>query len=156
MGAIIGEGPGGIKDGLGRAIINFNQQYITGPEKLWATILVSAVLGIVFFGVVRLAEVVALRGRAGRSRRMTDAPRAQEPTDRSMTEQSAHRPRRRRRQGLHHPDRRGDRRPRSRASTSRSGAGEFVSLIGPSGCGKSTLLRVIGDLTQPIERPVST
>ena len=34
VGAIIGEGPGGVKDGLGRAIINFNQQYITGPEKL--------------------------------------------------------------------------------------------------------------------------
>jgi len=26
VGAIIGEGPGGVKDGLGRAIINFNQQ----------------------------------------------------------------------------------------------------------------------------------
>ena len=32
VGAIIGEGPGGIKDGLGRAIIIYNQQYITGPE----------------------------------------------------------------------------------------------------------------------------
>ncbi len=40
VGAIIGEGPGGIPDGLGRAIINFNQQYISGPEKLWAAILV--------------------------------------------------------------------------------------------------------------------
>lgn len=63
VGAIIGEGPGGINDGLGRAIINFNQQYISGPEKLWAAILVSAVLGIVFFGIVRLAEAAALRGR---------------------------------------------------------------------------------------------
>lgn len=63
VGAIIGEGPGGINDGLGRAIINFNQQYISGPEKLWAAILASAVLGIVFFGIVRLAEAVALRGR---------------------------------------------------------------------------------------------
>jgi NitT/TauT family transport system permease protein len=64
VGAIVGEGPGGIPDGLGRAIINFNNQYISGPEKLWAAILASAVLGIVFFGLVRLAEVAVLRGRA--------------------------------------------------------------------------------------------
>jgi NitT/TauT family transport system permease protein len=63
VGAIIGEGPGGISDGLGRAIINFNTQYITGPEKLWAAIVVSAVLGIVFFAIIRLAEAFVLRGR---------------------------------------------------------------------------------------------
>ena len=65
VGAIIGEGPGGIPDGLGRAIINFNQQYISGPEKLWAAILVSSLLGISFFVVIRLAELVILRGRPG-------------------------------------------------------------------------------------------
>jgi ABC-type nitrate/sulfonate/bicarbonate transport system, permease component len=65
VGAIIGEGPGGIPDGLGRAIINFNQQYITGPEKLWAAILVSSLLGISFFIVIRAAELVVLRGRPG-------------------------------------------------------------------------------------------
>lgn len=64
VGAIVGEGPGGIPDGLGRAIINFNNQYISGPEKLWAAIVACAVLGIVFFSLVRLAEVVALRGRS--------------------------------------------------------------------------------------------
>jgi len=63
VGAIIGEGPGGVKDGLGRAIINFNQQYITGPEKLWATILVASLTGIFFFLIVRIAEVVSLRRR---------------------------------------------------------------------------------------------
>ena len=63
VGAIIGEGPGGIPDGLGRAIINFNTQYITAPEKLWASILASALLGIAFFALVRVAELVALRGR---------------------------------------------------------------------------------------------
>ena len=63
VGAIIGEGPGGVPEGLGRAIINFNQQYITGPEKLWATILIAALLGITFFGLVRLAEALVLRGR---------------------------------------------------------------------------------------------
>ncbi len=65
VGAIIGEGPGGIPDGLGRAIINFNQQYITGPEKLWAAILVSSLLGVAFFVLIRVLELFALRGRPG-------------------------------------------------------------------------------------------
>jgi NitT/TauT family transport system permease protein len=63
VGAIVGEGPGQISDGLGRAIVNFNNQYISGPEKLWAAILASALLGIVFFGLVALAERWTLRGR---------------------------------------------------------------------------------------------
>jgi NitT/TauT family transport system permease protein len=65
VGAIIGEGPGGIADGLGRAILNYNQYYITGPEKLWAAIIASGVLGVSFFLVVRAAEIVVLRGRPG-------------------------------------------------------------------------------------------
>jgi NitT/TauT family transport system permease protein len=65
VGAIIGEGPGGIPDGLGRAIINFNQQYITGPEKLWAAILVASLLGVTFFVLIRGLELVVLRGRPG-------------------------------------------------------------------------------------------
>ena len=63
VGAIIGEGPGGIQDGLGRAIIDFNQTYITGPERLWAAIFVSSLLGISFYGLVRLVELQTLRGR---------------------------------------------------------------------------------------------
>jgi len=63
VGAIVGEGPGGIPDGLGRAIVNFNTQYISGPEKLWAAILASAILGIAFFALIRLGEALTLRGR---------------------------------------------------------------------------------------------
>ena len=63
VGAIIGEGPGGIPDGLGRAIINFNQYYITAPERLWAAIIASGVLGIVFFLIVRAVELLVLRSR---------------------------------------------------------------------------------------------
>jgi len=63
VGAIIGEGPGGVPEGLGRAIINFNQQYITGPEKLWATILIAAMVGIAFYLMVQLVESLTLRGR---------------------------------------------------------------------------------------------
>jgi NitT/TauT family transport system permease protein len=64
VGAIIGEGPGGIPDGLGRAILNFNQSYITSPEKLWGAILVSALLGVVFFALIRVLEALVLRGRS--------------------------------------------------------------------------------------------
>lgn len=67
VGAIVGEGPGGIPDGLGRAIVNFNTQYISGPEKLWATILASALLGIAFFSLVRIVEVLTLRNRGLRT-----------------------------------------------------------------------------------------
>jgi NitT/TauT family transport system permease protein len=63
VGAIIGEDTGGIQAGLGRVITTFNQYYITGPEKLWAAILAAALLGITFFGCIRLAEIIALRGR---------------------------------------------------------------------------------------------
>lgn len=63
VGAIIGEGPGGIQAGLGRAIVIYYQQYITGPEKMWATIFVAAVVGILFFVVIRIAEMLVLRGR---------------------------------------------------------------------------------------------
>ncbi|MGP1674392.1 MAG: ABC transporter permease, partial [Candidatus Limnocylindrales bacterium] len=63
VGAIIGEDTGGIQAGLGRVITTFNQYYITGPEKLWAAILAAAVLGVVFFGGIRLVEMLVLRGR---------------------------------------------------------------------------------------------
>jgi NitT/TauT family transport system permease protein len=63
VGTIIGEDPGGAAEGLGRAIVNFNSQYISAPEKLWATILVASLLGIAFYLVVRVLEMIALRGR---------------------------------------------------------------------------------------------
>jgi NitT/TauT family transport system permease protein len=66
VGTIIGEGPGGGLQGLGRAILTFNQQYITGPERLWATILVASSVGVLFFAAVQLAESLVLRRRGER------------------------------------------------------------------------------------------
>src|SRR5438552_5786643 len=63
VGAIIGELPSGIREGLGGAILNFNQFYVSGPPKLWAAIIVAALVGISFFAAVRVAEVVMLRCR---------------------------------------------------------------------------------------------
>ena len=61
IGAIIGETPASIQDGLGGAIVNFNQYYSTAPTRLWATNIVCAALGLAFFAVVLLAERLVLR-----------------------------------------------------------------------------------------------
>jgi NitT/TauT family transport system permease protein len=61
IGAIIGETPASIQDGLGGAIVNFNQYYATGPERLWATNIICAALGFAFFGVIVLVEHLVLR-----------------------------------------------------------------------------------------------
>ena len=63
VGAIIGEDTGGIQQGLGRVITTFNQYYATGPEKLWAAIIVASLLGVAFYLVIQAAEIVVLRGR---------------------------------------------------------------------------------------------
>jgi NitT/TauT family transport system permease protein len=61
VGAIIGELPASIQDGLGGAILNFNQYYATTPTSLWATNLIAALLGITFFLVVVAAERIVVR-----------------------------------------------------------------------------------------------
>jgi len=61
VGAIIGELPSGLQDGLGGAIINFNQYYSIEPQELWATNVIAAVLGIGFFVIVVLAERAIVR-----------------------------------------------------------------------------------------------
>jgi NitT/TauT family transport system permease protein len=63
VGAIIGELPSGIPFGLGSSILNFKQYYVSGPSKLWATIIVAAFLGLVFVGLVRAVEALVTRGR---------------------------------------------------------------------------------------------
>ena len=61
IGAIIGETPASIQDGLGGAIVNFNQYYSLQPTFLWATNIVAAGLGISIFALVALTERVVLR-----------------------------------------------------------------------------------------------
>jgi NitT/TauT family transport system permease protein len=61
VGAIIGELPSSITNGLGGAILNFNQYYSLEPRNLWATNIVAALLGIVFFLAVVGAEKLIVR-----------------------------------------------------------------------------------------------
>ena len=61
IGAIIGETPASIQDGLGGAIVNFNQYYSLQPTFLWATNIVCALLGLLLFGLVAVSERLVLR-----------------------------------------------------------------------------------------------
>jgi len=61
VGAIIGELPSSIQDGLGGQIINYSQYYTIQPTGLWATNVIAAALGISFFLVVLLAEKLVVR-----------------------------------------------------------------------------------------------
>jgi NitT/TauT family transport system permease protein len=61
VGAIVGELPSGIRDGLGGTILTAMQYNSIQPERLWASIIVAAVLGIGCFVLVVIAERWALR-----------------------------------------------------------------------------------------------
>jgi NitT/TauT family transport system permease protein len=61
VGAIIGELPSSIPNGLGAQIINFSQYYSTEPRGLWATNVIAAALGITFFLIVLIAEKIVVR-----------------------------------------------------------------------------------------------
>jgi NitT/TauT family transport system permease protein len=61
VGAIIGEAPSSIQEGLGGYIVNFNQYYSLNPQNLWATNVIAALLGISFFLAVVVAEKVVVR-----------------------------------------------------------------------------------------------
>ena len=61
VGAIIGELPSSIQDGLGGQIINYSQYYTIQPTGLWATNVLAAALGISFFLIVLIAERLVVR-----------------------------------------------------------------------------------------------
>jgi NitT/TauT family transport system permease protein len=63
IGAIIGEQTAGVASGLGSAIINYNQYYISAPERLWATIVMCTFVGLFFVGAVKIVETLVMRGR---------------------------------------------------------------------------------------------
>ncbi|HEX4936229.1 MAG TPA: ABC transporter permease subunit, partial [Gemmatimonadaceae bacterium] len=62
VGAIVGELPSGIQEGLARQILTGMQYYTLQPGYLWAAIVVSSVLGIAAFLLVAAVERWVLRG----------------------------------------------------------------------------------------------
>ena len=68
VGAIIGELPAGTQGGLGWIIKNFNYAYLQGPERLFATNIALAVVGVVLFvAVLGVERAVLGQGQAARS-----------------------------------------------------------------------------------------
>jgi NitT/TauT family transport system permease protein len=64
VGAVIGELPSGIQDGLGIAILNFTQFYNQSPPRLWAAIVAAALIGILFFSIIAVIERLVVRWQA--------------------------------------------------------------------------------------------
>jgi NitT/TauT family transport system permease protein len=63
VGAIVGELPSSRSDGLAAAILRASGNYAAEPEKLWATILMASLVGILFFAAVTLVEQLVMRRR---------------------------------------------------------------------------------------------
>ncbi len=63
VGTLVGELSAGTGSGLGRAILNFTYYYVSGPEKLYAAVVFSAVIGILFVQVMNLLEFL-VRGKS--------------------------------------------------------------------------------------------
>ena len=61
VGAIVGEISAGVAGGLGRRILLEAQRYTTGPERLYASVLGAAALGIFVYLLVILFERLVLR-----------------------------------------------------------------------------------------------
>ena len=63
VGAIVGELPSSRSDGLAAAILRASGNYAAEPEKLWATIIMASLVGILFFAAVTLVEQWVMRRR---------------------------------------------------------------------------------------------
>ena len=63
VGAIVGELPSSRSDGLAAAILRASGNYAAEPEKLWATIVMASLVGILFFAAVSLVERWVMRRR---------------------------------------------------------------------------------------------
>ena len=56
VGALVGELPVGFQSGLGRALLTFSQQFAVQSKKLYGTVIVCALVGIFFVGLVSFIE----------------------------------------------------------------------------------------------------
>ena len=93
-------GPGRDPDGLGRAILNFNQYYITGPRSCGRRSSCRRSLGIAFFALIRWSSrsccAAGRRGGTG-ARRGRSPPRPSRASPRRRHRRPRRRPHRRRR-----------------------------------------------------------
>lgn len=63
VGAIVGEISAGLRGGLGRLIIDYSQQYLTDPERLYCAVIAAGLVGVLFVGLIDVLDRVLMRGR---------------------------------------------------------------------------------------------
>lgn len=63
VGAIVGEISAGLRGGLGRLIIDYAQQYLTDPQRLYCAVLAAGLLGIACVGLVDVLDWALMRHR---------------------------------------------------------------------------------------------
>lgn len=63
IGAIVGELSAGTVKGIGADLMTYSYFYSNGPEKLYAAVLVAALVGIVFVQIIAVVDRVVLRHR---------------------------------------------------------------------------------------------
>ncbi|MEX0864095.1 MAG: ABC transporter permease [Acidimicrobiia bacterium] len=56
VGSLIGELPAGFQNGLGRALLTFSSQFAVQSKKLYATVIICAMFGFLFVGLVDFTE----------------------------------------------------------------------------------------------------
>ena len=63
VGVIVAEISTGIRGGIGRAVLSYQQASTGDPTKVYAAVLGAAALGLVLFGLVVLIDIVLMRNR---------------------------------------------------------------------------------------------
>jgi NitT/TauT family transport system permease protein len=63
VGAVVGEISAGLRGGLGRLIIDYAQQYLSDPARLYCAVIAAGVLGILFVGLLDVLDRILMRGR---------------------------------------------------------------------------------------------
>jgi len=65
VGALVGELPVGFQNGLGRALLSFSQAFAVQSKKLYGTVIICALVGLLFVGLVSLVERKVIPQRRG-------------------------------------------------------------------------------------------
>ncbi|HUH08226.1 MAG TPA: ABC transporter permease subunit [Egibacteraceae bacterium] len=63
VGAIVGEISAGVRGGLGRLIIDYSQQYLTDPARLYCAVIAAGLLGVAFVALIGALDAAVMRSR---------------------------------------------------------------------------------------------
>ncbi len=63
VGAIVGEISAGVRGGLGRLIIDYSQQYLQDPARLYCVVIFAGIVGIFFVALIAALDTYLMRNR---------------------------------------------------------------------------------------------